>query len=172
MMLSKRSSVRRSSRPSARQQVGPVAVALQEQQPHPAIILRLEAVDDRVRRVEAVVRLRLRAEPHLEREVPAHHVHAGAHERRRDALPLAGALALEERGGDRGGACHAGHVVAHAAALLRDRRPSGGVSDAPTPARDQNPPMSYDARFAVGAVGALAGDLAVDDARVGLRTSS
>src|SRR5579875_1473748 len=107
-------------------EVGPVTLPLQAQEEEPAAVARAVGADHGVRRRRARDRRRLEPEPQRRVRVPAEHEDADAQQRGGDELAAAGALAGEERRGDRAGERHARGVIAHGAALIRRLAAGGG----------------------------------------------
>src|SRR5690606_26174548 len=143
--------------------VGPVAVALEHQQPEPAALAIAEAVDERVRRVKSVDwRYGWRAGPKLRVRVPSHHVHADPRQRDRYPLTHSRPRPCEERRGDGASRVRAGHVVAHAAALQWGVDAFGGEARDHAGARPEGPyVVGRTVRFR--RVRPVAGHVAVDE---------
>ena len=100
-------------------QVGPVTVALEADEPEPAPLRVLVAVDRRVRHLRALRDAEGHAEAERGVEVEADRVHAVPQQRRVHELALARLPACEQRRARAGRERHARAVVAHAAALER-----------------------------------------------------
>src|SRR5579885_575421 len=143
-------------------EVGPVTLPLQAQEEEPAAVARAVGADHGVRRRRARDRRRLEPEPQRRVRVPAEHEDADAQQRGGDELAAAGALAGEERRGDRAGERHARGVIAHGAALIRRLAAGGGERGRDPRARPERAdvvggPVAVRARLAV------AGHPAVDE---------
>ncbi|GBD13995.1 hypothetical protein HRbin24_02044 [bacterium HR24] len=104
-------------------------------------------------------------ETRREHDVPAHHVGADTHEGHRDPLTAAGALAVEEGGGDGAGGTLPRHVVAHAAPLLRGRIVADGEHGRHAAAGPESAHVIGRA-VALLVVDPVAADVAIDQARV------
>ena len=165
-MLAKRLSLQQLGPFDGAYQIGPVAVALQTEQPEPAAVAAAVAVDQRVGDAAAVVGRLDAAEAQARVDVPAHDVDAGAQQRggrRTGPRRCAGARPAPRRcaltGGDRG------RVIAHAAALLR----RVGALRRQRRRRRRRAPRRRRRRRPAGrgrALRPVAGDAAVHEARI------
>src|SRR5439155_6248544 len=122
------------------QQIGPVALALQAEEPEPAPIAGAVAADHGVRGGGARHGCGRDAEAEGRARVPAEDEDADAEERGGHHLPRAALLAREERRGHAAGERHPGDMVSQGAALIRrvaaPRRPRGGGARARTEGAD------------------------------------
>src|SRR5439155_11567669 len=147
------------------QQVGPVALALQAEEPEPAPIAGAVAADHGVRRAGARHGRGRDAEAEGRARVPAEDEDADAEERGGYHLPCAALLARQERRCHTARERHPRDVVADGPALIRRvtarRRQCRGDAGARPESADV-----IGGAVAVRAVLAVAGDARVDEARV------
>ena len=105
------------------QEVRPVAVTLEPEQPEATAVGSAVVDDQRVGRGGPGQGHGRQPGAQGDAGIPAQHVGADAQQRRADQLALAGALADEQRRRHPARRRHRCHVVAHAATLVRQRRP-------------------------------------------------
>ena len=161
----KRGSSARSGRPTARSTFGQWRSPSEAEEPEPAAVAGAVVEDERVGSGAAGDRHRGQPGAEVDAVVPAEHVRADSQERRADQLALAGALPHEQGGGHGAGGGHAGHVVAHAAALVRQLAPLGREGGGHARARPERPDVVGGPAPLV-ALQAEAGHAGVDEARV------
>src|SRR5262249_33596492 len=151
--------------PDGARQRRPVALALEADDPEPAPVAVLVAVDRRVPHRLAVPDRDLHAEAQRRREVERDRVEALAQERGLDELAAPAALAREQRRADARCGREARAVVAHAAAL--EGRLTAGLRQEPRDARARPEGGDVVGR-AVGVrpAAAVAGEERIDEPRV------
>ncbi|CAB4584266.1 unannotated protein [freshwater metagenome] len=142
----------------------PVPVGLQQQEPERTPVGAAVAVDERATAALARAGALALAEPQHDPDVPADRVHARAHQAGGDQPAHPGALALEQLGEDARQQRDAGDVIAHAAAQ-RGRQLVGRDERVRHPAASPERPDVVPGAVALGTVEAVPGEARVDELR-------